>query len=84
MFFLIFFTKAYVVDTHLNCLDLLRQVEAVQMSTNNICFYKEVDKNMLVVIYTTKLLDCALIGAFAVIKLTTVISLFLHKKIYHA
>ena len=30
-FFLIYFTKAYVVDTHLNCI-------------NNICFYKEVDK----------------------------------------
>ena len=33
------------------------------MSTNNICFYK-VDKSTL----ATKLLDCALIGACAVIR----------------
>ena len=31
IFFLFFFIKAYVVGTHLNCLDT--------------CFYKEVDKN---------------------------------------
>ena len=36
IFFLIFFIKAYVVGTHLNCLDLSRQFK---MSTNNICFY---------------------------------------------
>ena len=35
-FFLIFFIKAYVVGT---------QVDAIQMSTHNICLYKEVDKN---------------------------------------
>ena len=38
-FFLIFFIKAYVVGTHLNCID-----DAIQMSTHNICLYKEVDK----------------------------------------
>ena len=37
--FLIFFIKAYVVGTHLNCTD-----NAIQMSTHNICLYKEVDK----------------------------------------
>ena len=34
-FFLIFFIKPYVVGTHLNNL-----IKAIQMSTNNICFYK--------------------------------------------
>ena len=32
-----FFKNAYVVGTLLNCFDL---VEAIQMNTNNICFYK--------------------------------------------
>ena len=43
--------NAYVVGTHLNCIDnveysfeLHRQVDAIQMSTHNICLYKEVDK----------------------------------------
>ena len=45
------------------------------MSTNNICFCKEVDKSTLVVISlkTTKLLDCALIGACVVIRANTVL-----------
>ena len=40
------------------------------MSIHNICFfYKEVDKTTLVVIFKiTKLLDCMLIGACAVIR----------------
>ena len=42
MLFSVFFIESYVVDTRLNCLDL---VEAIQMSTHNIClFHKEVDK----------------------------------------
>ena len=65
--FLIFLTKAYVVDTHLNCIDF---VDAIQMSTHNICFYKEVDiwplfwrlRNFLNVHF----LDCVLIGVCAV------------------
>ena len=50
------------------------------MSTHNICFfYKEVDKSTLVVIfYITKLLDCALIGACAVMRSNTVIFLFIY------
>ena len=44
-FFLIFFIKAYVVDTHLNCID--------------ICLYKEIDKKYTGCnLRTTKLLDC--------------------------
>ena len=46
--FSVFFIEAYVVGTHLNCLDF---VEAIQMSTHNICFYKEVDKSTLVAIF---------------------------------
>ena len=40
-YFLIFFIKAYVVGT---------QAEAIQMSSHNICFYKEVDRSTLTVI----------------------------------
>ena len=39
------------------------------MSTNNISFYKEVDKSTL----ATKSLDCALIGVCAVIRLNMVV-----------
>ena len=38
------------------------QVDAIQMSTHNICLYKEVDKKYTGCnLKTTKLLDCALI-----------------------
>ena len=40
-FFLTFFTKAYVVGTHLNCIDLSMQFK---LSTHNICLCKEVKK----------------------------------------
>ena len=53
-----FLYKSMLVGTHLNCLDksikniccwysfeLPGKVKAIQMSTNNICFYKEADKN---------------------------------------
>ena len=43
------------------------------MSTNNICFYKEVDKvHWHWILKASKLLDCVLIGACVVIKLSTV------------
>ena len=45
------------------------------METDNICIYKEVDKKSTGFnLKTTKLLDCALIGACAVIRWNTVIS----------
>ena len=53
--------------------ELHRQVDAIQMGTHSICLYKEVAKQ-----YTscnpksTELLDCALIGECAVIRLNTV------------
>ena len=40
-YFLIFFIKTYVVGTGF---ELPQLVEAIQMSSHNICFYKEVDK----------------------------------------
>ena len=52
---LIFFKKAHVIGTHLNYLnkfiktccgysfELPRLVEAIQMSTHSICYFKEVD-----------------------------------------
>ena len=53
--------------------ELHRQVDAIQMGTQNICFYKEVDKK-----YTgcnlkiMELLDCVLLGVCAVIRSNTV------------
>ena len=58
-FFLILFIKAYV--------------DAIQMSTHNICLYKEVKKKYTGCnLKTTEFLDCALIGVCAVIRLNTV------------
>ena len=46
------------------------------MGTHNICIYKEVDKKYArCKLKTTNLLDCALIGVCAVIKLNTVFSI---------
>ena len=43
------------------------------MGTHTICLYKEVDKKYIDSnLMTTELLDCALIGACAVIRLNTV------------
>ena len=49
----------------------------IQKGTHNICLYKEVDKNYTGCnLKTTQLLDCALIGACAVIRWNTVFILF--------
>ena len=54
--------------------ELHRQVDAVQMGTHKICLYKEVYKNYTGCnLKTTALLDCALIGICAVIRLNMVI-----------
>ena len=71
------------MGTHLNCIDkgiccgysfeLHRQVNAIQMSTHNICLYKEVKKKYTGCnLNTTEFLDCALTGACAVIRSNTV------------
>ena len=53
--------------------ELHRQVDAIQMSTHNICLYKEVDKKYTGCnLKTTELLDCAPIGVCAVIRSNTV------------
>ena len=64
------FIKAYIVGTHLNCINKLM---AIQMSTHNICLYKEVDKKYTGCnLKTMELLDCVLIGICAVIRLNMV------------
>ena len=58
--------------------ELHRLVDAIQMSTDNICLYKEVARKYTCCnLKTTELLDCALIGVCAVIRLNTV-----HQNIY--
>ena len=75
--------KAYVEGTHLNCInkgiccgylfELHRQVDAIQMSTHNICLYKEVKKKYTGCnLNTMEFLHCALIGACSVIRSNTV------------
>ena len=56
--------------------ELHRQVDAIQMGTHNICLYKEEDKKYTGCnLKTTELLNCALIGACAVIRSNTVIQI---------
>ena len=56
--------------------ELHRQVDATQMCTHIICFYKEVDKKYTSCnLKTTELLDCVLIGICAVIRSNTVSSI---------
>ena len=53
--------------------ELHQQVDAIQMSTHNICLYKEVDKKYTDYnLRTTELLDCVLIGVCVVITSNTV------------
>ena len=53
--------------------ELHRQVDAIQMSTHNICLYKEVERKYTCCnLKTTELLDCALIRVYAVIRLNMV------------
>ena len=64
-FFLIFFIKAYVVGTF----ELHSQANAIQMSTHNICLYKEVDKKYTGCnLKTTEKLDCVHTGVCVVIR----------------
>ena len=49
--------------------ELHRQVDAIQMSTHNICLYKEVQKKYTGCnLKTTEFLDCALIGVCAYVR----------------
>ena len=54
--------------------ELHQQVDAIQMGTHNICLYTEKDKKYTGCnLKTMELLDCALIGVCAEIRLNTVI-----------
>ena len=44
-----------------------RQVDEIQMGTQNICLYKAVDKKYTGLNLNTELHDCAFIGVYAVI-----------------
>ena len=69
-FFLIFFIKSICCGYSF---ELHRRVDAIQMGTHNICLYKVVDKKYTSCdLKTMELLDCALIGACAVIRSNTV------------
>ena len=49
--------------------DMHWQIDAIQMSTHNICLYKGVDKKYTGCnLKTTELLDCVLIGVCVVIR----------------
>ena len=50
------------------------ELNCIDMSTHNICLYKEVDKNYTgCKMKTTELLNCALIGVCVVIRTNTVV-----------
>ena len=66
-FFVIFFIKAYVVGTHLNCIDKSMQFKWVPTT---FALKKYTGCNLK----TMELLDCAFIGVCAVIRLNTVFS----------
>ena len=58
------------MGTHLK---LHRQVDAIQMSTHNICLYKEIQRKYTCCnLKTTELFDGVLIGVCAVIRSNTV------------
>ena len=58
--------------------ELHRQVDAIQMSTHNICFYKEVKQKYTGCnLKTTEFHKCALLGVCAVIRSNTVLYLAL-------
>ena len=60
--------------------ELHQQVNAIQMSTHNICLYKEVKKKYTGCnLKTMELLDCALIGVCLVIRSNTLCQYFLVK-----
>ena len=53
--------------------ELHQQVDAIQMSTHNICLYKEVKKKRTLAVIWRLWNDCALIGVCAVIRSNTVV-----------
>ena len=71
--FLIFFIKAYVAGTHLNCINKLIQfkwVPTIYAFINQWTKYTGYDLKM------TESLDCALIGVRAVFRVNTVCKMY--------
>ena len=64
-FFLIFFIKAYVVDTHLNCIDKSMQFKWVPTTY---AFVKKQTKSTLSIVWRIQHCLTALIGVYAVIR----------------
>ena len=59
--------------------ELHQQVNAIQMSTHSICFYKVVEKEYSSWnLKTMELLDCVLIGVCAVLRSNTVNDINIH------
>ena len=67
------FIKAYVMGTHLNCMDKLH-VNTIPMGIHIICLYKEIDKKYTgFKLKAMERLDCALLGVCAVIRSNMVV-----------
>ena len=73
LFFLIFFIKAYVVGTHLNCIDKSMQFK---WEPTTYVFIKKVNKKYTGCNKTTEFHECALIGDCTVIRSNTVYKIF--------
>ena len=72
IFFFFFFIKAYIVGTHLNCINKLMQFEWVPTT------YVSIDKKYSGSnLKTTELLNSVLIGVCAVIRTNTVVGIFI-------
>ena len=71
--FLIFFIKAYVVGTHLNCIDKSMQFK---WEPTTYAFIKKINKKYTGCNKTTEFHECALIGVCAVIRSNTVGAFF--------
>ena len=70
VFVCVFFFPDFLKKNSICCgypFELHWQVDAIQMGTNNICLYKEVNKKYTGCnLKTTELLDCAIIGVCVV------------------
>ena len=77
LFFLIFFLKAYILGTHLNCIDISMQFKEVPTT----CAF--IKKYTIWNLKTTELLDCVLIGVCGIIRSNKVIQTFFQKTLKH-
>ena len=73
MFMRFFFLICIIKACYGYSFELHRQVDAIQMGTHNVCFYKEDKKYIGCNLKTTELLDSALIRECVVIRANTVV-----------